>query len=403
MPRRHCLCLVALAVSAWAAGALAATPLSESEFLARAIEQPVVRAALEVPVRSAMAEARGALTWENPIVGVERESLVDDGSQTTWSVSWRPPLDPRRWPLRDASRAAIEGAEQGQAWWALELRAELRRAYADWALAAERARVSVDLLDRVRGLTAVLSERTRAGEESGLALRRLRLAAVELEAQAGSASAAFARAASDARVRIAAAETYEPTLPPLPEPAQPQPGGAHHPLLATRRMEVEEAEHRERASRRYLSFPEVSVGFRRVREASSAWDGLVLAGSVPLPLFDRRQADRVEAQGGLTSARARLDREMARIDARRLAADETYRDLREAAVSARTVIAESEAVIESATARFRMGEGDLTELLETLRGVLSSRLAWLDLYENALEAHRELELAGGRPQEEEAR
>ena len=66
-------------------------------------------------------------------------------------------------------------------------------------------------------------------------------------------------------------------------------------------------------------------------------------------------------------------------------------------------VAESERAVESATATFRLGESRLTDLLETLRSVLSARLAALDLYAAALEAHRTLELAAGRPLSTEER
>ena len=45
---------------------------------------------------------------------------------------------------------------------------------------------------------------------------------------------------------------------------------------------------------------------------------------------------------------------------------------------------------------FEAGESDVTDLLETLRGVLGGQLAALHSYGAALRAHRELELAAGR-------
>jgi len=402
MPRRYCLYLCFLAFSALAERAPAAVPLSESEFLSRATAQPGVAALLDGPVLAATAEAQRASIWANPVAEVEGESPGEERRQTTWSLSWQAPLDPRRGPLRAAARASVDAAVGERAWSALELRAELRGTYADWALAVERAAASTDLLDRVRKLVAAWSERARSGEESGLALRRLQLASVELEAQAGNAFAELARTAAAARAWIGGADEYEPRLPPLPDPVDPG-SSIEHPALAARQSDVEAAQHRARASHRFLSFPEIFVGLRQVREPGFEEDGLTLGGRLALPLFDRQQADRAEAKARLASARAHLELDTARMNARRAAAEEAYRRLREAAVSSRAVIEQSDAVIESATARFQMGEGDLTELLETLRGVLASRSASLDLYGSALEAHRELELAAGQPLEEEKR
>lgn len=402
MPRRYCLYLCFLTFSTFAERAPAAAPLDELEFLSRTTAQPRVAALLDGPVLSAMAEERRASIWDNPVAEVERESPGEDRRQTTWSLSWRAPLDPKRGPLRVAARAAADAAVKDRAWSALELRAELRETYAEWALSAERTDASSDLLDRVRKLMTVLGERARTGEESGLALRRLQLAAVELEAQAADAFSEYARSTGAVRVWMGEVDDYEPSLPPLPDAGDVN-IGVEHPLLAARQLDVEAAEQRERASHRFLSFPEIFIGLQQVREPGFEEDGLTFGGSLALPLFDRQQADRVEASARLASARARLQLEAARTDARKAAAQEAYRKLRDAAVSSRDVIEESDAVIESATARFQMGEGDLTELLETLRGVLASRLAWLDLYRAALEAHRELELAAGQPLEEEKR
>jgi len=54
-------------------------------------------------------------------------------------------------------------------------------------------------------------------------------------------------------------------------------------------------------------------------------------------------------------------------------------------------------VIEGAEASYLLGESDVTDLLESLRSVLATRLSSLDLYSAALEAHRNLESAVGRP------
>ena len=56
-----------------------------------------------------------------------------------------------------------------------------------------------------------------------------------------------------------------------------------------------------------------------------------------------------------------------------------------------------ERVLASAAAMFEAGESDVTDLLETLRGVLGGQIAALDSYGAALRAHRELEVAAGRP------
>lgn len=74
-----------------------------------------------------------------------------------------------------------------------------------------------------------------------------------------------------------------------------------------------------------------------------------------------------------------------------------YIELREAALEADRLVGESTIVIESSAARYRLGESTLTDLLETLRTVLTASETAVALYADALEAHRALERAAGRP------
>jgi outer membrane protein TolC len=54
-------------------------------------------------------------------------------------------------------------------------------------------------------------------------------------------------------------------------------------------------------------------------------------------------------------------------------------------------------MVEAAFARYRAGEAELTDLLDTLRSVLSARLAGEELFGRALAAQREVERVVGRP------
>ena len=74
-----------------------------------------------------------------------------------------------------------------------------------------------------------------------------------------------------------------------------------------------------------------------------------------------------------------------------------YRALAAAAREASGASGESERVIAGATAAFRAGETSLTDLLDSLRAATGARLGEIDLRSQAMESHRELEAALGRP------
>jgi hypothetical protein len=71
--------------------------------------------------------------------------------------------------------------------------------------------------------------------------------------------------------------------------------------------------------------------------------------------------------------------------------------LRAEAEAFRDIGTVADQAVQSSTAMFEAGESDATDLLETFRGALGAVNASLDLFARTLAAHRELELASGRP------
>jgi outer membrane protein TolC len=155
---------------------------------------------------------------------------------------------------------------------------------------------------------------------------------------------------------------------------------------------VRQAELESRLAGRFLRFPELTAGWQHVQEPEFDSSGLIVAGSWPLPLFDRQQGDRIAAESRLTVAKARLDIETHRVASRIAGAHAAYARLRDAAIGAMDSVAAADRITEAAAARFEAGESDATDLLETMRSVLSARMAAIDLYEEALATHRKLEL-----------
>lgn len=333
----------------------------------------------------------------NPTLGVEYEAQGDAVDQTTWTVSWKPPLDPSRGPARKAANAGVQKATHQLEADRLRLRSELRQVFAEWALGEERQSIVSGHLVSIERLAERMEARARTGEESGLASRRVSLAALEVRAEAARAEAAAARSR-------AAALAWNPGLPSASTPERPSlpsladtiPGVPRPDLLALER-EVEQASWDMKRQGRFVTFPELLFGWERIRQEENRVDGPVFGLSWTAPIFERRQPERIEASARLTASRGRLELLKARAPVERIAARESYHRLRDAAIHAFETARDGEQVIESATATYRLGESRLTDLLETLRSVLAARLAAIELYAAALEAHRALELAEGRP------
>jgi len=157
------------------------------------------------------------------------------------------------------------------------------------------------------------------------------------------------------------------------------------------------ADYEARRSSRFVSFPSLQVGWQTLEGAGVDAGGPILAATWAVPLFDRDQGSRVEAERVRDAAEARLtfarDRIAGEIEGR-LAA---YRTLHAAAAEAAQVAGEADRVIEAVTVSYQAGESGLTDLLETLRAAFAARLRAIDARDRALAAHRDLEEALGRP------
>jgi outer membrane protein TolC len=372
-----------------------AQSVREEEFLSVLRDGGPALSALAERVGAARAERSRAGLLANPTLSFEHEAPGENVEQTTWMLSWAPPLDTGRGAGIRSAEAGVEAAEHQLEADRLRLRSELRQAFAEWALGVERQAVAAGHLGSIQRLAERMKSRARTGEESGLAARRVSLAALEVEAEA-------ARAEAEAARSRALALAWRPGLAPsaIPElPSLPPPGTAtdtRRPDLLALEREVEQAEWDTKRQSRYLRFPELSFGWEQIRAEEGSVDGPVLGLSWQVPLFERQQPGKIHASAKLTAAKARLELLGPRVEAERIAARASYLRLREAAIQARETAREGEQVVESAAASYRLGESRLTDLLETLRSVLAARLAAIDLYASALEAHRALELAEGR-------
>lgn len=370
--------------------------VTEAEFLRRVdADHPAVLALAGGP-GTARAELERASTLPNPELSVAREGPTGGAEQVDLTVSWQPPRPDRRKLAVGAARAEVAAADARRDARRLDLHLELRAVYARWALAGAR----LEALERRAERIAALAERERLraerGEASGLSVRRLELAATRARGEADRAAAALERARSTAHGwRPDLPDGAEPRLPPLPEPAEDHP--APHPRTVSLEAEIEAARLRRDLAERFVPAPELVAGWQQIDTGSRSVDGPLLGLSWSIPLLDRNRADRARAEARTTATRARLERTRQELAAELAGARAAYEKLRAAALELRRTAARTAPMIDAATAAFRLGEADLTDLLDALRSGTETELAALDLAGDALAAHRELERAAGTP------
>lgn len=391
---RLALAGVAAVLVTAAAGAQNPTILTETEFLAVLDRNHPAVAASAEELAVARARVVEESTLANPVTGVVREDPSGPVAQTDWTVSWQLPHADRR-PRVAAHREAAAAAGHRLAQRLRRLRLEMRRVYADWALATARRDRLAAQAERVESLARREAERAERGEASGLEAQRLRLAATDLRSRVALTEAALARA------RAGAASWYpalpvdaRPRLPELPPPPGDEAGDDDdnaHPRVRAAEAELAAALLEQRAADRFVASPELSLGWQRQEMGPESVDGPLLGVAWSVPLFDRNQGRRAAAEARIDGARGRLDRARREVRAGLQAAAAAYRRLAAARSDAADALTTGERMLDGAEAAFLHGETGLTDLLETHRAVTDGELTLLDLHGAALAAHRDLE------------
>ncbi len=396
MKRTVCLGLAALFFAAQARG----QEITEEQFLAPFTGSHAAVRSLEGDLSASQAALRRASTIANPRLEIAQERPEENPRQTTWSLAWTPPLDGRFGLGRKAGEAGQSAAQHRLVAETARQRADIRSAFADWSLAAERLGVFERQARLVGGLAEQAREQARVGEESGLLARRLWIAGAEARSMARLGEAGYARAEAGARAwrsdLPADARPARVDLPELPSGIE----ASAAPAVLASRHEVEQADLEHRRQRRFLGFPELQIGWQELEDVGSS--GASVGGPVfglgwSIPLFDRAQANRAEAGRRIRISEAQLQLATARAEADIAGGAAEYIALVAAAREAEQGTQEVERVIEAAVAAYRAGEATLTDLLETLRSAFGAHLHAIEVRRAALDAHRRLETAVARP------
>jgi len=371
--------------------------ITEEAFLRTLSPEHPARVALGVSVTDAEAAVERARVLDDPEIAADVEAPEELATQTTWSLAWTPPLDGRRGLRVSAAEASLEGARLDRAAAELRLHVEARAAYADWSVAQRRRDLLATQLAVGERIARHVRARANAGEASGLSARRVELAVGEERAELARAESMLARTRAAVRALYPQLPTgARPVFPGLPGTGTKIDPSAR-PDVQARFQDVRNSEIASREARRYLAFPALELGWQEVELQGQKWSGPVYGFAWKIPLFDRRQGDRLATARRLDAATAQAELATRRSNADAEAAASAYAVLRDAAVTAAGSVEDGDRLVESATAAYDLGEADTTDLLETLRSVLRARLTALELHADALAAHRALEIAAGRP------
>jgi cobalt-zinc-cadmium efflux system outer membrane protein len=356
----------------------------------------------------AESRARAASLWPNPRLNLSQERFSADGSETTqrfYSLSQEFDLSGQRGLRTEAARARAEGVRRGNAWSRLERRARVRERF--YAVLFQQRRVSVlqESLERLDRVAGIIAERRRAGAASGYDQRRLERERATLRARLRQARAGRERAWSTLRALLPEKADPPGAVTGTLRPGQVAPLARFREAVDQRadlrrlRAEVRAAGLEQRAAgRAWVPAVTVGLGVTTVDQPGADGSGSLLELSVPLPAFDRGQAEAAAASARRTRAESRYRRLLAQARARVSGLWRQTRELGKATAEFRDeALARSREVTEIAESAYRAGELGILELLDAYRGQLDARLRALAMARDARASWIDLaRAAGGR-------
>jgi cobalt-zinc-cadmium efflux system outer membrane protein len=392
---KRALCLTLLAATAVAAHSQ--ETLTETEYLAPLSSGHPALVALSDRLAIARAESQSASLLSNPELDFEREAPSGTARQSTWSIHWSPPLNGRRGLSLQSAGVELDAAQKDLEAKLLELRSEMRADFASWLSSSQHVAALSSHLELIETLAERIGARAENGEDSKLSARRMELAAIQARAELSIEKANLVRARAVALAwRPELSGSYVPLAPDLPA-APSSLGPTSRPALAALRLELEGAELERRLAGRSLDSPRLQFGWQDIEDGGLNFDGPVYGIQWRVPLFSRGQAARLQADQKKRAAQARLDTAVVRAERNLEGVGAAYEELASAVSDLAAATAELDTITAAAETSYRLGESSLTDLLDSLQSVLSTRLSAVDLYSAALEAHRNLETAAGRP------
>lgn len=384
----------------------AQTVLSEADALARlSVDSPrvrAIRAAVDVERAGALAAGRRP----NPRMNFNRESVAGV-TENMFLVTQSLPISGRRGFAVSAASALIVASDRRADEEVRQVRAELRRAYADLVSAQVREAETTRARDRLRDLAGILARREAAGEAAGYDRLRAEREVVELEAEVAGLRADRARAQGELQGFFGPADATGSTLVALVSEPAPRPGLpdveailSHAeralPELAALKQEIASADFSARAAERSrIPEPELVAGTKSSNVAGGDV-GSVLSVHLSLPLFDRARPERTQAEARRALATARLVAFQHSLRAQVVALRAVVLERQQAADAYRASTSTSVTQLERiAQVSYDAGERGILDLLDAYRSSATARVRQALLDWAARSAEIDLELVSG--------
>lgn len=383
----------------------AAQEMTEADALRRFERENAQARALSARVRVVRAETRAWSLPPNPVATYTREDAA--GTQDSFlTIQQSVPLSGRLGLLRRAGNSTVAAAEAEAAFELLHLRSDFRTAFYALLLAQQRVALLEAWMPQLAEIVRILREREREGE--GSKFDRLRAERELADAEANLASAQVILAQARARLASFFAPGTDSaslvvkgdfvTAAPLPalEELLTRTLAVRGDYLASQRQLERFGYEQSAAGRLRIPEPILSAGLKRTTVPGRADSGYAVSVTVPIPLFNRGQADAERARAAREQTESVIAARRQLIETEVRAAYETVRLRRRIAEEYARELGEKGAELSRiGQLAYEEGEQGILELLDAYRVALFSRLQALELSASARQAEIELNRAAG--------
>lgn len=392
------VCLLALPLATWAQ-----IPLTEAEAVRLGLDRAEFTDLERGAVQAAEADVLAAGLFPNPTLSYSRERVggLPSTVEHSWMLGQTFDVSGRRGLHREAANRRVAAVSAGSASRKLDMAAEIRRSFHESLSRQETIRATETWAQRFAKVEGLVGKLARAGEASGYDRRRL-----ARERQTAVARLAAERAELDralARLMALTGTSESPMLKGELLPLSPSPIEMElsrldqRPDLQVLSRRAEAADLEGRAAKRG-GIPDVTVGIgpKYVDNGSTRENGVALSLSVPLPVFDRQQADQQRAAAEALRARAEYRLLRSRTEGELRGLHRQIEALRATAIDYRSrAVAASSELLRIAETAYQGGESSLLELLDAYRGALETEITALELEKRARDARIEYDLLTG--------
>lgn len=383
--------------------------LTEETAVRLGLSRPAVESLLSGRLDAARGDFVGAGRQANPAFQYEREGLDGiggNGTENFYRLSQTVDFSGQRAYERKAARTRLDAAGFDAESYRRDLAADIRRRFYALLLGRRLEAAAGDWAGELDRLDDILARRAAAGDVSAYDRRRMAQERMDgpvllAEIRADIAAARETLAAligKDALARYGAVGGR--LLPPVPLPLEQLLAELdNRPDLQSLERQAE-AQDLERQAARRSAVPDVTVGvgLRTVEDPLRGdQTGVLVSATVPLPVMNRGQGERLSRSGRAQAMRAEYRIARDRAAAALAATHARVRELRSAAADYRSEAAapadELKAIAEAA---YEAGEVGVLELLDAFRNAFEVQRRALELEMRARRAQIELiRLSGG--------